>query len=306
MGLLGISGTLLVALITFAALVEVYLPQQTEKDVAAVPVSIEHDRDPFLLLSLEAKAAFVLDINRNKTLFSLNENAQLPLASVTKLMTALIASELLESDETITVEQVAIAQAGDSGFTANERWRMQDLLDFTLLESSNDGAYALAAAAGANHIAVSRQPEDPYDSFVSAMNEKARALELAQTYYVNATGLDGSEYVSGGYGSARDVALLLAHIVEHAPYAAAATSYDTLSVTSSSKTYTAQNTNSSLSHIPGIVASKTGFTDLAGGNLAVVFDAGFNHPVAVVVLGSTHEGRFRDLEKLVAASLEAI
>ena len=138
------------------------------------------------------------------------------------------------------------------------------------------------------------------------MNAKARKLGLAQTYYLNATGLDGSEQVSGGYGSARDVAFLLAYIIKNAPHAISATRYSSVAVVSSQASYTAKNTNSSLPQIPGLIASKTGFTTLAGGNLAVVFDAGFNHPIAVVVLGSTREGRFRDVQKLVAASFEAI
>jgi len=55
--------------------------------------------------------------------------------------------------------------------------------------------------------------------------------------------------------------------------------------------------------IPGILLSKTGYTDLAGGNLVVVFDAGINHRVAVVVLGSTQTARFTDVEKLIHATL---
>ena len=55
--------------------------------------------------------------------------------------------------------------------------------------------------------------------------------------------------------------------------------------------------------MPGLLRSKTGFTDLAGGNLAVIFDAGMNHPVAIVVLGSTQSGRFTDVKTLMAATL---
>ena len=54
------------------------------------------------------------------------------------------------------------------------------------------------------------------------------------------------------------------------------------------------------------IASKTGFTDLAGGNLVIAFDAGLSHPIIISVLGSTQEGRFRDVEKLVTASLMSL
>ena len=61
---------------------------------------------------------------------------------------------------------------------------------------------------------------------------------------------------------------------------------------------TATNTNDYIS-IPGLIGSKTGFTDLAGGNLAVIYDAGLNHLIAVVVLNSSRQGRFSDVEALV-------
>ena len=66
------------------------------------------------------------------------------------------------------------------------------------------------------------------------------------------------------------------------------------------------NTNESLGRYPGILGSKTGYTDLAGGNLVIVFDVGINHPVAAVVLGSTREGRFEDMAKLTQATLKTI
>jgi D-alanyl-D-alanine carboxypeptidase len=64
-----------------------------------------------------------------------------------------------------------------------------------------------------------------------------------------------------------------------------------------------KNTNQGVVQVPGALLSKTGFTDLAGGNLVVVFDAGMAHPVAVVVLGSTVEGRFTDVKRLMDATL---
>jgi D-alanyl-D-alanine carboxypeptidase len=68
--------------------------------------------------------------------------------------------------------------------------------------------------------------------------------------------------------------------------------------------HTAENTNKQVYSFPGLLGSKTGYTDYAGGNLAVVFDAGLNHPIAVVVLGSSLDGRFTDVRKLVDATAE--
>ena len=72
---------------------------------------------------------------------------------------------------------------------------------------------------------------------------------------------------------------------------------------SDTKIHTLENTNQTIDAIPSPLLSKTGFTDLAGGNLVVVFDAGINHPVAVVVLGSTKDERFSDVQALVQETL---
>jgi D-alanyl-D-alanine carboxypeptidase len=86
-----------------------------------------------------------------------------------------------------------------------------------------------------------------------------------------------------------------------------ATTYDSLQFSSlDGVAYLAENTNIIAKTVPGLLASKTGYTDLAGGNLAIAFDAGLAHPVIVVVLGSSQEGRFTDVEKLIAASVTKI
>jgi len=302
-GTLAVSVVFLIAVVTFASLSQVL---QTDIITEDPPTKIVQD-NPFEDLTLEARAAYVIDLGSGEELFALNEEAQLPLASITKLMTVLITLEILENEDTVVIESNAIAQSGDDGFVTNERFRVKDLLDFTLLESSNDGAYALAAAAGLKARSTTDTDEiDPYRTFVNRMNAKAYELGLVQTYYINATGLDSGEHVSGGYGSARDTAFLLGHIVTNAPTAIAATRYETLELVSSETTYTANNTNEVIYSIPGLIASKTGYTDLAGGNLAIVFDIGINRPIVAVVLGSTQEGRFRDMQKLVWTSLDAI
>ena len=85
-----------------------------------------------------------------------------------------------------------------------------------------------------------------------------------------------------------------------------ATAYNSVSIQSSDGVHTTQNTNKALDRIPGIVASKTGFTDLAGGNLAIALEAGPLRPIIVVVLGSTEEGRFDDVANLTNAAIVKI
>ena len=80
----------------------------------------------------------------------------------------------------------------------------------------------------------------------------------------------------------------------------------TLLFASEEFTHEGINTNTEITKLPQVLASKTGFTDLAGGNLAVVVDVGLNHPVVIVVLGSSKEGRFSDVEFLAWASVDTL
>jgi D-alanyl-D-alanine carboxypeptidase len=79
-----------------------------------------------------------------------------------------------------------------------------------------------------------------------------------------------------------------------------------LQFASAEKRYSAENTNVVIDKIPNLIASKTGYTDLAGGNLVIAFDAGLNHPIIISVLGSTEKGRFSDVLQLVQATLKQL
>jgi D-alanyl-D-alanine carboxypeptidase len=142
--------------------------------------------------------------------------------------------------------------------------------------------------------------------FIQKMNEEAKILGMSEMYFVNESGLDENTNQSGGYGTAQNVAQLLEHMLRTHPDILEATKYKNTTISSLSKNHTIKNTNSDIGNIPGLLASKTGYTDLAGGNLAVVFDAGLNRPVIAVVLGSTQNGRFSDINTLVQASLESL
>lgn len=254
---------------------------------------------------IQAKAYYVQDLITGEVLLSHNAEAQLPLASITKVMMALTAHELLADSARITVKAEFLADGGNGGIRAGEEWKLSDILDLTLVKSSNGGAAAIAAVAGAfgggDDETINRE------RFVQQMNARARALNLTQTYFLNETGLDESDTISGGYGSARDVAQMMAAALQEIPSALEATRYPTVSVsTVNNQRHTEDNTNEIVSSIPGLLASKTGLTDLAGGNLVVIFDVGLNHPVAAVVLGSTETGRFEDMRILVEGTLAAV
>ncbi len=256
----------------------------------------------FPKVSLEAKSAYVYDLRTGEAIFSLDSDKLLPLASLTKLMAALVASELSSDSQTVTVTSAALATYGDSGLQIQERWSLKNLLDFSLLTSSNDGIRSVALAM----VALGRldDSEELETSFVKGMNDKATELGLTRTYFWNETGLDESEVKGGAYGTAEDLTTLMAYIMHNEPSLLEATKEAQLLVSSLDQTvHLAKNTNLLVREIPGLLASKTGFTEMAGGNLVFVFDPELGRPIVVTVLGSSPQGRFADARKLIEGTL---
>ncbi|PIP73894.1 MAG: hypothetical protein COW88_00520 [Candidatus Lloydbacteria bacterium CG22_combo_CG10-13_8_21_14_all_47_15] len=271
----------------------------------------ETPKNPFAGISLEAEAAYVADAITGEILFAKNATTQLPLASITKVMTAVVASELAPRETIINISPEAIAKEGDTGLRTGERWRLADILDFTLIASSNDGAYAVASALNSLLELTVVSAEVPTAStdahFIKRMNEKAAGIGMSETFFLNESGLDEHASLSGAYGSAKDMARLFTYALLNHPDILEATRYETLNIESlDAIAHEVENTNKRIGALPGIVASKTGFTDLAGGNLIIAFEAGPMRPIIVSVLGSSQDGRFDDVEKLVWASVEQI
>lgn len=247
---------------------------------------------PIGSVELEAKAAFVYDTVSRQTLYEKNPDLRLPLASLTKVMSALVARELAHEESVVTISRDALRAEGDAGLHLGERWRLKDLLDFSLLTSANDGIKAISLVSS---------------DFVEQMNLKAQALGMKNTYYINDTGLDESEIQGGAYSTARDQAILLEHILELYPDLLSATREASLSLHSlDGLRHTALNTNLIVGEIPGLIASKTGLTDLAGGNLLIAFDPEIGRPIVISILGSSEKGRFLDMVALVQASLASV
>lgn len=230
-------------------------------------------------LEIEAKAVYVYDALNEKTIFERNSESQLALASLAKIMTAIVAKENIPEWQLIEVNTDAIKEEGDTGFISGEDWKIGDLLDAMLISSSNDAASA---------IALSR------NNFISLMNEKSKELNLTQTFFLNSTGLDSNDFLAGAYGSAKDVGQSLNYLLKKHPSLLEATKYESLFINSRQF----KNTNKIINEIPRIIAGKTGYSDLAGGNLALAVDVDFSHPVIIVVLGSSEQGRFSDAKTL--------
>lgn len=250
--------------------------------------------DAFAQIPVEAEAAIVYDLTTGETLYAKNADAQLPLASLTKLLTVYAALAELPPDTPIIISADAARAEAPRAFNRGQTFSLADLARLTLTASLNDGAAAIAEAAAARQ---NRSQE-------ALLAGAAGALGLSQTYAVNGSGLDVSTAISGGYGSARDLARLAGALVEQAPEIAAATTHSSAQAVSEGGTrFSVKNTDPMVGTMPRLLLSKTGYTDLAGGNLALVFDVGIRHPIAVVVLGSSLKERFTDGAALVSATL---
>lgn len=260
-------------------------------------IDAEHEPTikPFEEVQVVAKAAYVFDVANQRALYKKNESEVLPLASVTKLMTALVAYEVLADTDAVVIDNTAIMQDGDSGLLEGEVFNRMSLTDLVLMSSSNDGAYALAVKAG-DVI----DPDKSVTAFVQAMNVRAREIGLNETEFKNPTGLDQSITESGANGSARDMTFLMEYIVKNTPEILTYTQEDTARLYSETgQFHDTENTNYFIDKIPNLIGSKTGYTDLAGGNLVIAYNAGLTRPVIISVLGSTHLNRFTDVLKLI-------
>ena len=179
--------------------------QNSEATASLIPFVTEeqseiHTQDgesvPFSDITITAKSAYVWDIQNQKALFKKEESKQLPLASLTKLMTALVAQEVLDENDEVIVDELSMRQDGDSGLREGEVFNRLKLSDLVLMSSSNDGAFALASAAGSILSPGGNGPS----TFVNAMNIRAKEIGLLETYYKNPTGLDLNPNEAGAFG----------------------------------------------------------------------------------------------------------
>lgn len=237
--------------------------------------------------AVSAQAAGVWDVAANVPLYEKNSAAQRPLASVTKLMSALV---VLEANPNLEAT-VTIAQ-GDND-PEGSRMRIatgavvtvRDLLYGTLVESGNNSAEALVRATGFLE-----------GDFVGRMNARAAELGMAQTHFTDVTGL-GPNNVS----TVRDL-LWLTRVAFRQPLIrqiSTTQKYDVKDQTSG-KVLTIQNTDLLLGRDLTVVAGKTGWSDFSGSNLVTEFTDGKGHNLISIVLGSEGtNGRFTDTETLV-------
>lgn len=246
----------------------------------------------FATLTLEAQAAVVWDAKEQKMLFGREQTRVMPLASVSKVMTALAANQAIPEDALIPISATALATDGDSGLYQGERFTRDNLIAFMLVTSSND-----AAAALREYFDATREPSSA--DFIWHMNDVARDLGLTDMIFVNPTGLDEGAGVPVNRGSAQSAAKLFAHAMQTIPDMIDTTRFENGAIASFERSHPIKNTNTIIDDVSLAIGSKTGFTDSAGGNLVLSFDATIGHPIVIAVLGSSREGRFSDMKKLI-------
>jgi D-alanyl-D-alanine carboxypeptidase len=250
--------------------------------------------NPFATTSVEAKGVFVYNPISDLVMFQRNSNEAFPLASVTKIMTAHVASKFFSDNDIITIEYSDLAPEGDGGINPGEDWRFKDLRDIMLVASSNDAAEAVRRATDEKLSLVGAS------TTIGIMNETADTLGLKTLLFKSVTGLDINDNEATAFGSAHDIAFAFAYIIHANPEMFESTRESSIvrgPINGNVKVF--KNTNITINDLPSLIASKTGYTDTAGGNLIAAFDAGIGSPIIIAVLGSKdQETRFDDMLQL--------
>jgi D-alanyl-D-alanine carboxypeptidase (penicillin-binding protein 5/6) len=240
---------------------------------------------------LRAQAAVLADLDTGQVLFNLEGNERRPIASLTKVMTALLVLEETAPTDVVTVSEEAagprVAGISGLGLTEGERIRVVELLYALMLQSANDAAIALA-----EHV------DDTVPAFVERMNARAAELGMASSHFASPNGLDDV-----GYSSARDL-LRLTRAAYGAPGFADVVATRTHVVRSlDAGPRTVQNRNVLLWLYPGALGVKTGFTTPAGFCVVAAAEREGTRLVAVV-LGEQGEP-FSDAAALLNYGFEA-
>lgn len=243
-------------------------------------------------LDIQAKSAILMDYNTGEILYEKNPHDKVPPASISKIMTLLLAMEALESGKIKLSDNVRIS-AHAAGMGGSQLWleegesqTVENLLKAITIRSANDASVALA-----EYIAGSEE------LFVRMMNDKAKALGMKNTNFMNASGLPNEEQ----YVSAYDVALMSKELLKHDEIHKWLTVYmDELLVgKKKDKVQSLVNTNRLIKDYEGATGIKTGSTSKAGYCLAASAKRGNLQLIAVVMGCETSKIRFDEAMRLL-------
>lgn len=232
--------------------------------------------------------------------FERDADAELKIASLTKVMTAILALENAQPDDAVAVDKRA-ATVGQSTADLKEgdKLPLSEALKALMMPSGNDAAMAIATTVGAK---IDPQSEDPYQAFIDAMNTKAAELGMNHTVFANPHGLDFDGWEGDFHSSARDVAIMFAHAMENEAFRAIIADPDnhiTVTGTDGSERIIELKQRNEILGQDGNIGGKTGGTYIALSNFVGAFNRDAGGEIYTVVLGSeTSDTRWQDTRTL--------
>ena len=235
--------------------------------------------------AVDAEAYVVQNASTGEVLAAHDDRERVPIASITKLMTAIVALERADLDDVATISP-RTASIGEStiNLRPGERVTLRDLVRAALIQSANDAANAIAAFVGGGSVT----------RFVELMNARARQLGMTDTHFVNPDGLDAPGHVS----SARDVTKL-ARVAMNKPFIRETVRL----VQAEAAGRTLYTWNDLLTSFPNLIGVKTGHTNGAGWSQVAAARGSGVTIYATLLGGETRSGRNADLKELLAWGL---
>ena len=231
-----------------------------------------------------AKAGLVYDTRSGRFLFAKNPKIKLPVASLTKILSAVVVLENFDTKEAIVIpKEVLKVDDEKQSLYLGEEITVQNLLKMMLIESSNDAAYALAYYANGKGI-----------NFAEKMNEKARLLSMNDSNFLDPAGLNDD-----AYSTSEDLVKLIRYSFKYDLIWEILTEKSIVVKSTDGKIeHKLENTNQLLGVVPDIFGGKTGYTDSALGGMILVVDIpDKNDKLISVILGS--RSRFDNTKKLI-------
>ncbi len=223
---------------------------------------------------ISAKSAIVYDLTTEKVLYQKNPKERLPIASLTKVMTAIVALQNKKQDDTYFVKKSDLVGEDSMGLTPGESLTLEDLLYGLILHSGNDAAEVLASNYRGGRL-----------EFISAMNQKAASYGLKDTSFTNPTGLEGD---GSQYSTAYDLLVISKHALEYDSLKKVFKTFDyNIGYSPSHKAFFMENETNLLASYPGVKGIKTGYTPEAGLCLITYLDY-HGHKIIGVILGSSN------------------
>ncbi|NQU99923.1 MAG: D-alanyl-D-alanine carboxypeptidase [Parcubacteria group bacterium] len=239
-------------------------------------------------VKLEAKSALVLDRESGEILFSKDSQKEMAMASITKIMTAIVALDSkINLEDTIIIENDFVELEGaDIDLTQGENLKVKDLLYGTLIASGNDAASALALHTSGD-----------LKTFIAKMNKKTEELNMENTHFANVSGLD----TKGHYSTAEDLAILADYAFKNKKFIEVATTREYDIVPENNDSRHIRSTNKLLlADYPKLKAGKTGYTDNAGFCFLGLSDNGKGNQIITVILGEDLNGeQFQETKSLI-------